>query len=602
VPNGIIVDGQLGWSRGVDSSRVKTIASQAYPDGLPRDALAWLINGTVRGGGITQRTGWQPVVQGAKWRPGNELFQGAFFHQPDYADPQLLVAIGGKLWRVRLDTDNSVEDLSTLLGFTMPAGEPQSYFAQAEQFTVWQCGDETTNPLFYWTSLDGNTPFMRRSLGFVAVNDPTNEIPAAGPMDYSQQRLWYAFGRNYAAGDIVLNKTSGTAPFDYRDSVLHVTENPVAKGGDAFIVPTNAGNIRALKHAPNLDTALGETNLFVFTRRAVYSCLAPITRDDWTKATLDLMPLQRVALQKGGTYAERSVVAVNDDLYFQSPPNGDIRSLQTSIRYFHQPGNLPLSKEENRILVLNDRSLLRFGSGIEFDNRLYQTSSPINTPAGVAYQTLLPLDFDLISTLSDRKAPAWEGQHQGLPVLQMVEADFGGRGRAFAIVWSDKEHEIQIWEITNDQRFENGDKRVQWAIEFPAYSWGDPLKPKKLTGGSLWVDKMLGTVIFRLQYRPDSYPCWIDWHTWQQCAARDCLEDPFEIRCDYPVQQFCEGYEPDMDFPVPPVTCVNTKTKRPSNIGYQFQARLLIKGWTRVRGLLLYAQPWDKSQYGNIVC
>src|SRR2546423_9831296 len=91
-----LVDGQLDWSGGVNGSGVKTMASAVFPNGIKPTQLAWLVNGTVRGTGITQRTGWQPVVRGAKW---SGLFQGAWMHQPDYADPHIVMAMGGHLWR-----------------------------------------------------------------------------------------------------------------------------------------------------------------------------------------------------------------------------------------------------------------------------------------------------------------------------------------------------------------------------------------------------------------------------------------------------------------------------------------------------------------------
>jgi hypothetical protein len=426
-------------------------------------------------------------------------------------------------------------------------------------------------------------------------------------MDYHMNRLWYAFGRKYAAGDIVLNKSSGTAAFDYRDSVLHVTENPVATAGDAFIVPTNAGNIRALKHTANLDDQLGQSQLYIFTRSTIYAADIPVTRDDWINTTLNKLPIQKVAMIGGGTYSERSVVPVNSDLFYNSLPNGDIRSLQVALRNIHQWGNVPLSRNENRVLRFNDRSLLRFASGIEFDNRLWETVLPIETDKGTAFQGIIPLDFDLISSLEERLPPAWEGMYEGLYVLQLLEADFGGLQRAFAPVVSRTTGNIDIWEFTLADRWdsqENNDgDRVTWYMEFPAYTWGDPLTLKKLVGGAIWIDKLLGTVEFHLQYRPNQYPCWIDWIAWKECTAKDCREDPEATSCpDYAVQPYCEAFEPDREFPVPPVICIDRAQKHPSNIAYQFQCRLIVKGWCRIRGFILYAEPFEKAAYDGLVC
>ena len=105
------------------------------------------------------------------------------------------------------------------------------------------------------------------------------ELPAAGPMVYYQGRIWYAYYRSYTAGDIV-GGPSGIPGhrISMRDSILKVTENPLAIGGDGFAVPTQAGNIRALQYAANIDKALGEGTLYVFTRKQIYALDVPISR------------------------------------------------------------------------------------------------------------------------------------------------------------------------------------------------------------------------------------------------------------------------------------------------------------------------------------
>lgn len=598
--DGRLVDGQYDWSGGVNSSKVKTIASASYPKGLGRNQLAWLNNATVRGGGILQRTGWQPLVQGAQW---NGIFQDASMHQPDFADPHIIMSVGGRIYQVRVDTDNSVVDLSANFGLTNPADEPQAFFTQAEQFTVIQAGDfagaTPTKPLFW----ESQTPLLRRSNGFLGPANPANEIPEAGPMDYHAQRLWYAFGRFYAAGDIVFG-AAGTATYDKRDSVLHVTENPIAKGGDAFIVPTAAGNIRALKHTSNIDTTLGQSPLFIFTRSTVYGTDPPKDRTEWIATTNNTMPLQRVMLVKGGTYSDRAVVPVNGDMYYPSPPNGDIRSFLMAIRYFQQPGNIPVSRNVNRVLQFNDRSLLRYASGIEFDNRLWQTVLPLETPVGVGFKAIIPLDFDIISSLEEREPPAWEGVYEGLTILKLLVGDFGGRERAFGIIYSSVSGQIEIWEFTLTDRFQDGDKRVDWQIEFPAYTWGDLNTVKELDTADIWIDKMLGTVDFKMEYRPDQFPCWLPWHAWSQCTAKDCEQDTEGPGCGvYPVQiePFCESFKPAMRLPKPKPTCIKASNML-STQAYQFQLRLTIKGWARIRGLLAYAWPRGRKAYEGLVC
>ena len=55
-----------------------------------------------------------------------------------------------------------------------------------------------------------------------------------------------------------------------------------------------------------------------------------------------------------------------------------------------------------------------------------------------------------------------------------------------------------------------------------------------------------------------------------------------------------------MNLPQPPFYC-EPVMHRPAHRGYQFQPVLQIKGWCRVRGILLYANPVEKSIYENLL-
>ena len=51
-----VVDGSMDFSGGVNSDAVTTLASGLNPNGLKRNQLAWLYNGTVRGAGFYSAT------------------------------------------------------------------------------------------------------------------------------------------------------------------------------------------------------------------------------------------------------------------------------------------------------------------------------------------------------------------------------------------------------------------------------------------------------------------------------------------------------------------------------------------------------------------
>lgn len=435
----------------------------------------------------------------------------------------------------------------------------------------------------------------------IAINDALAtipELPAAGPMDYYMGRVWEANGREYVAGDIV-GGPYGTAAYGLRDSILKFQENTFLSLGGTFTVPDMAGNITALKHPIQLDTSLGEGQLFAFTDNRVYSVNVTPKRADWKTLS---EPIQRVAQIGYGAVSDRSVVGVNGDLFFQSIDPG-VRSMTEAIRYFQQWGNLPISIEESRATLLTDRALLKYGSGILFDNRVLQTTLPQQTDIGVIHKGLMPLNFDTISTLAEKQPPAWEGLFEGFDVLRVLVGNFGGLERAFAFIRSDL-GKIELWEMSlADQEDFNasGDARVSWVVETPSYNWGSSFDLKELDTLELWIDRLSGTVDFTVQMRPDQHPCWEWYFSWKECAPKNNCEDIGAVSPCYPTQQYRQQYIATAILPRPPTFCENSQA-RPINIGYGFQFRIFIKGYCRIRGIRVHGFTRNKLPYEKIVC
>lgn len=593
----IITDGTTSFSGGVDSVKVTTIQSDRNPNGLARDQLAWLNNAGVRDGGITPRFGYQPVmpVYGS-----DGLFQGKYLYQPIGEDPYHIYSISGHILLVKEGIP--VQDLSVMFGEFMPADQTQSFFQQAEQFLIIQAGDDVTLPLFW----DGT--ILRRSIGItntaVAPGTPgVNEIPAATAMDYFMGRLWYVQGGVAYAGDIV-GGNSGTIAYDFNDAVLNVTECPLVIGGDGFKVPAQDGIIRGLAHSANLDTAFGQGRLFMGTRKAIYALNVPVTRNDWIATTKNTQPLVTVVQINNGWVNDRGILPVNGDLFYQSLEPG-IRSLMQSMRYFGQWGNKQISANEQRILQYNDRALLRYCTAAYFNSRMYQSALPVQTAQGVVHQALIPMDFIPISGFGAEAKPNWEGMNEGLDIFQMTTGDFGGRERGFMTIRSRDDHTIQLWEMTNflkdDLNYSStGDNRITWVIEFPAFDWGDITMLKKVVGCEIWADRLFGTVEITLEYRPDSQICWNPWHAWKKCSPRNSAENAANPIA-YPLTPCKESYISTMTTPVPPNVC-NQAMGRPANQCYQLQPRLTIKGFMRIRGIYLHAEPMGRKLYENLSC
>lgn len=599
-----IADGSLDFSQGVDTNKATTVASPiANPNGVLRTQLCWGNNITVRGNGIMPRPGYSFLCEiPANIAGSGAPYQGGWLYEPTLGNPYLMLSIGGRIVQVRVDLDNSVKDVTGTSA--NPAKVPQAYFAQAEQFLVIQAGDWAVNntgtlPLFW----DGTKMF--RSVGIIGPNNtptggskPYNQIPPALAMVYYQGRLWYSNGRKFVAGDIV-GGTAGSVAYNFADAVLEVTENPLALGGDGFTVPSQAGPITALNFTASLDQTLGQGPLYIFTRKQIYQLVVPVTRTLWIAATSNNQPQQTLAQKKYGANSDRCVFAVNGDLFYGSPEPG-VRSLILATRYFQQWANVPISRNVQRAFKFTNSTLLGSQTGIEFDNRALVGVLPVVTNVGIAYQGLVALDFDLISTIAQKLPPAWEGMWEGLDILQLFEGDFGGFQRAFAVCHSRNDGNIQVWEIVKGQLTDNGDNRIQWRMEFPAYTFGDEFKLKKLDGGELWVDKISGTVEMLFEYRVDADACWRPWMETQFCSARSSCETVDNPIC-YPIQPFCEGQKFPITLPAPNPGDGVVGNLRPGNIGYQFQLRLTVLGSCRVRGLLIYALPHDRRPFEGLV-
>lgn len=606
-----ITSGQMEFSGGVDSSKVPLIKSAMNPNGLDRNQIAWGDNVICRGGGIECRTGWAPLC---KVHDGTALYQGGLMYDDfiNKGNPYLMLSIGGRMYQVRVDTDNSVVDVTG--AFADPPAAPQAYFVQGQQFLIKQAGDGVTLPLFW----DGTS--LRRSKGITTLNiypgtPGVNELPAATAMVYYMGRIWYAQNLAVSAGDIV-DGASGTLAYDFTDSILEVTENPLAIGGDGFAVPAQAGIVTALNFPISLDQTFGQGPLFIFTNKQIYSLTVPVTRADWIAAGATNGPLLAVVMNTNGTCSDRSVVPLNGDLFYQSLDPA-IRSFFMALRYFQTWGNAGISNNINQALAFNNRALMNVATGIEFQNRLLQAILPVTTPVGTAFQAIGSLDLDPITTLQNQLPPSWDGIWEGLDILQLFQGNFGGLQRAFAVVHSRVDGSIEVWELSQADTTDNaassplsaGDVRIQWYVETPAFDFseypkangGGPFALKELDGLDLWFDNVYGSVLIQVQYRQDENVCWVDWGTTEICAARNSAEN-VQNPISYPLEGYREQYRMPISFPKPKATVCQVGNKRPTTLGYKFQLRITVKGFAELRGFHLHAVPKEAAPFYQQIC
>ena len=194
-------------------------------------------------------------------------------------------------------------------------------------------------------------------------------------------------GQNFLFGDIVYG-ASGTDAEEHRDAVLYENENDFIRGGGLFTVPSNDGEIRAMRFLANLDQSLGQGPLQVWTVNTVFSCNVPVDRLAWQTLTNPI--LTESPYPNNGGQAQDSVQLVNGDAVFRSIDG--IRSLILGRRDFSTWGNVPCSFEVHDILDADNSALLIYGSSTVFDNYAYLITT---TPTQIA-QRRHPHGFDCI--------------------------------------------------------------------------------------------------------------------------------------------------------------------------------------------------------------
>jgi hypothetical protein len=572
-------DGFLSLERGVDSGRA--------PATLERNQCAFAVNTSFRGGFPASRPGFlkRPLTfKNSSGETNTNLwaafqdgqFQGAEFYDGITGESCLVASIGGKIFRILVGHEFQVADIT-------PAQRNSSrltkaWFCQAEEFMLIQDGQ--SKPIVY----DGSGTWR-------LTRD--DDLPVGCAMAYGQGRVWVTLPdrHSFVAGDLVYS-ASGTPERGYRDALLKATENSFLSEGGAFGMPANSGGIRCLTFTSNLDTSLGQGPLLALTPTLVASVQAPIDRDAWKALEY---PIQSVSLKGYGALSDGATVEVNGDVFYRSVDG--VRSFTMARREFGQWGNTPISSEMNRVLDADTDWLLENGSAVVWDNRLYITVSPYFIQGhGVPHRGLAVMDLDVLSRMTGKLPPAWDGIWTGLTILKLVKGRFAGQERCFAFVLNGAK-QIELWELTSDyphDRGDVGDSRIAWAVELKSYDWGLPFDLKRMEYGELFVDEMSGTLEVKASYRADGYPLWVDWHTGWQEIATEHMDDPDD---EVPPLEARAQSRSKMRLPRVP-NLVNESDNRPMNLAFNFQPRLEFIGRGRLRQARFAATPEPEHSRG----
>jgi len=659
-----IKDGFLTYEGGMNSGSV--------PELLKPNELSLLVNGTVRGGFVTNRSAFnqmtltfedsavQPRMQNGRW-------QGAAFFQTSESTGCFVASIGGRLFRFDIFQNNQnipvteitiTGTVQTTADFVVPAIgvavvvmvtstanisvgfvieiNGKNYTIQTidsgTQLTLVNVDDtegatvSSGATLQYWdvNSPDLTIAWLWQSRDYMIINDgvslpifyngtfcrrsdptsPALELPIGRMGVFGNGRNWMSLpdGLTYVASDI-----EGDAGLAGVPSYLRVTENSYIVAGGSFKVPSGSGTIYAMRFVAIPDTSLGQGPLQVFTPNSVFSCNTPVDRTTWKDVE---NPIQTTSLIANGGLSHYSTISVNSDLFFRSVDG--IRTWILARRDYFSWGNTPISREVNRIISNDDPTLLFYSSAIYFDNRMLMTCSPTFTKQGVWHQGIVALDFDILSSMRGKQPAAWDGLWTGLQTLQMVKGVFDGNERAFAFtlfgnpIDQTVQLTIQISEIlkTGDNYQDNGSTPIQWQFETGDVGFNKngqtDLDVKRLVNGEAFVDQVLGVVNFQTFYRPDSYACWVPWHTWTICAKdRVCgtgVDGCLELNNVNP------QYRNRMGMGEPDGLLCGEAMNSPLREGTSFQIKFIINGTCRVRKQRYIAVPVPEDIFAKMEC
>lgn len=149
-----IYDSLFSFEKGMNSGIAAAL--------LPKNQLAFLTNGTVRGTLVNPRPRYRKMLldfvgDGVQSASTQALFQGVGYYKPDSGLECLMSAVAGRLFQFQVDGPNAHVTEVTTPSLQQSASATQAWVWAAERWTIFN--DGINLPLFY----DGST--IRRSLG-----------------------------------------------------------------------------------------------------------------------------------------------------------------------------------------------------------------------------------------------------------------------------------------------------------------------------------------------------------------------------------------------------------------------------------------------------
>jgi len=568
-----IIDGWNALDGGINSGVASNLIN-------PNQA-SFAINLQTRGGWARPRPGIHKVTLNFQSADDVQqafetlMFQLGEGYQISNGDGAIIAMIGGRQYRIDVTNNGTfpVNDI-TIPGDPNQPLLPLAWGAQGLNYFVIQNGSD--KPWIY----DG-------ALAFRAL--PT-QIPTGKQITCYQNRFWVADGIEYVAGNMAFDASAGgTAPLNFKDSILYFTENTLIAEGGVFSLPVGSSDITGFKpiSSSNPYQSNGQGELIVATLGQAFAVNVPLDRTQWKNTT---SPIQRVLQLSAGVTSQSSMVNINEDIWYRTL-NG-ISTIAYTVRNQGQPGNRTLSNEVDRILKNDAIDFLQYCSGVEFDNRMIMTANPaVSRNHGIWHRGLVALDFFPISSMSKLTPPAWDGVWTGLRFLKILTVVHQSIKRCFVFSLNEFD-KIELWEITKDSHFDHDgtdEVKIEWELETRSLTYGTPYDLKQLESSDFFWDSIDGDVTIDFLFRPDNYPCWINWQTVNTCGKTE-LCAPFGTCPTLP--NFKPNYVTMIQLQQPPDTFDELSRQRYRTF-CELQLRLIGEGYCRLKQQNVYSSPFE---------
>jgi hypothetical protein len=325
--------------------------------------------------------------------------------------------------------------------------------------------------------------------------------------------------------------------------LLRFTENTFLDEGGSFAPSGKVGRITALVFLPVQDTATGQGDLIAFCERGAVTFQVSAARAEWK----NLEGFQRVLFDNIGSTSD-NILPVNGDLFFRSREGNGIRSYRNARGESTGYGFTPLSAEIDPVLKQDTQWMLDRVSFANFDNRLLMTCLPkqypdratgaepdatlLAQPIPTLYTGIAVLDFQSTSAGRGKSSAVFDGVWTGMQIYKLVQGTFDGDPRCFAVCLheDDTGRRNEIWEITRNDEYDTpveGPRIINASIVTRAFNFEDVMSLKKLLRCDLWFDDIGGgadnTFTCTLAYRPDDYPNFTTWQTFERNFVTEFL-------------------------------------------------------------------------------